>query len=92
MKIRVTINQKPIQFDEILEADSDEALFRKLRETAAARAPFLVRMAMKSLSDNAIRQQIVERYNQKFGKSEPIPTSATEFLAFGERAGFVQRL
>lgn len=92
MKIRVTINQAPIHIDEVIEGVSEDDLFQKLRAGAASRAPLLLRMAMKSMSDQTIRQQVVASYNQKFKAQEPVPTTAKEFIAFGERAGFVTRL
>lgn len=92
MKIRVTINQAPIHIDEVLEGASEDDLFRKFREEAASRAPFFVKMAMKTMSDQALRQKIVESYNHKFKASEPVPSTAKEFIAFAERVGFVKRL
>lgn len=92
MKIHVTINQAPIHVDETLEGASEDELFQKLRAGAASRAPLLLRMAMKSMNDQAIRQQVVATYNQKFKAQEPVPTTAKEFIAFGERAGFITRI
>lgn len=92
MKIRVTINEGPLHIDEVIEGASEDDLFHKFREGAASRAPFLVKMAMKSMSDQAIRQKVVESYNHKFKASEPVPSTAKEFIAFGERVGFVTRV
>lgn len=92
MKIRVTIHQDPIHVDEIIEGSSEDDLFRKFREGATSRAPFFLKMAMKSMSDQALRQKMVEGYNHKFKVNESIPTTAQEFIAFGERVGFVTRV
>jgi hypothetical protein len=92
MKIRVTINEGPIKLDEVFEGSSDEELFRKFKDGAAARAPFVIKMAMKGMSDKALCQQVVESYNHKFGTKEPVPSCAQEFIAFGERAGFLKRI
>lgn len=92
MKIRVTINEGPISIDEVLEGTSEDDLFRQFREGAASRAPFLLKMALKTMSDQALRQQVVAAYNQKFKANEPVPSSAKQFIAFGERAGFVTRV
>lgn len=92
MKIRVTINETPIHIDEIVEGSSEEELFQLFRQGAAARAPFLLKMALKTLSDAELRRQVVQSYNHKFGAKEPIPATAREFIEFGERAGFVTRL
>lgn len=92
MKIRIVINEGPIRVDEVIEGNSEDDLFRKVRAGATARAPFLLKLALKSMSDSAIRQKVVEGYNQKFHANEPIPTTAKGFIAFGERAGFVTRI
>jgi hypothetical protein len=92
MKIRIKINHAPIHVDEVLEGESEDELFRQFREQAASRAPFLLKMALKTMSDGVIRQKVVEGYNHKFGASEPIPATAQEFIAFGERSGFVERI
>ena len=92
MKIRVTINEAPIQVDEEIQGSSEDDVFHKFRDGAAARAPFAVKLAMKAMSDQALREKIVGAYNKKFGASEPVPSSAKEFLTFGERAGYVKRL
>ena len=92
MKIRVTINEGPIQVDEVLEGASEDELFGKFRQGATARAPFLLKMAMKTMSDDALRQKVVESYNHKFRATEPLASTATEFIAFGERAGFITRI
>jgi hypothetical protein len=92
MKIRVTINEAPIHIDEVIEGSSEEELFQVLRKGATSRAPLLLKMAIKTISDAAIRQQVVASYNHKFKANEPVPSTAKEFIAFGERAGFVTRL
>jgi hypothetical protein len=92
MKVRVTINQAPIVLDEIVEGRSEEELFQKFRDAATAQAPFMIKLAMKTMSDQALRKQVIESYNYKFKANEPIPADAREFIAFGERAGFVKRL
>ncbi|MBW3635460.1 MAG: hypothetical protein KY445_03205 [Armatimonadetes bacterium] len=92
MKIRVTIHLDPIHIDEILEGATEDDLFRKFREEAASRAPFFIKMALKTMSDQTIREKVVESYNHKFKAREPVPANAKEFIAFGERVGFVTRV
>jgi hypothetical protein len=92
MKVRVTINEGPIRIDEVIEGASEDDLFLKFRNEAASRAPFMVKLAMKTMSDATIRQQIVQSYNHKFKANEPIPATAREFIDFGERVGFVKRI
>jgi hypothetical protein len=92
MKIRVTIKQGPIDIDEVIEGNTEDEIFHKFRQGAVARAPFLLKMAIEGMSDQAIRQQVVASYNNKFKANEPIPSTAKEFIAFGERAGFVKQL
>ena len=91
MKIRISITE-PIRIDETIEGDSDDELFQKFRAGATSRAPLLLKMALKTMSDQSLRAQIIGAYNQKFKAQEPVPLSASEFIAFGERAGFVTRL
>ncbi len=92
MKIRVTINVEPIHIDEVIEASSEDEILQKFRRGAEKRAPLLVKLAMRSMSDEALLRQIVQSYNHKFEANEPIPSTAKEFIAFGERVGFFTRL
>jgi hypothetical protein len=92
MKIRIQVDANNIRVDETVEGRSEEDVARQFRSRVEARAPFLVKMALRAMDDRAFWRQIVEMHNKKTGASEPVPATATEFLAFGERTGYATRL
>ena len=92
MKIHLKLDVQNVQVDEVVEADSEEAINHELRRRLEARAPFMVRLVLGTMTDPALWRKIVDLHNQRTGAREPAPTTAAEFLAFGERAGYVERL
>jgi hypothetical protein len=92
MKVRVQVDADGIRVDEVVEGSSEEEIARQLRGRVEARAPFLVRMALRTMDDQALWRKIVEMHNKRTGAAEPVPATAGEFLAFGERAGYATRL
>jgi hypothetical protein len=92
MKVRVQVNVANINVDEVVEGASDAEVVSQLRRKLEARAGFLQRLVIKALPDPALWAKVVEHHNEHHGTQEPAPNSAAEFLAFGERAGYITRL
>ena len=67
--------------------DSDEAL-RRLKEEAAARAPFLLRGVIRSLSDLHFAGEVVKRANASEGLHDALPSSSQEFLDWAIKRGY----
>jgi hypothetical protein len=64
-------------------------LFRKQVESKVS---FAIKLVLKTLDDQSFFKRVVETHNKKFGAQESAPSTAEQFLAFGERAGYVTRL
>ena len=84
MKIKIHIQD----IEETVEVrDADEAL-GKLKSEAAARAPFLLRGVIKSLSNVSFAQEAVKRDNAAHGRNDVLPKSAQEFLDWAVERGY----
>src|SRR5437773_1900553 len=92
MRVRVQLKIDKVQVDEVVEGRSEADITRQLRAGLEARAPFLVRLALRTMDDRTLWRRVVELHNRKFGAAEPSPATAAEFIAFGERNGYVTRL
>jgi len=92
MKVRIKINVENVHVDEVVEGDSDAAIAAELRRQLEARSPFMVRLVLGTMSDQALWRKVVEMHNHRHRTNEPTPNTAAEFLAFGERVGYVERL
>lgn len=92
MKVRIQVKVDRVQVDEVVEGSSEADIARKMRREVEARAPFLVRLAIRAMDDRSLWRRVVEMHNRKFGVQEPFPDTAAEFIAFGERNGYVTRL
>lgn len=68
-------------------ASADEAL-SVMQAEAAARAPFLLRGIIKSLSDLSFAAEVVKRANAAEGRQDAIPKSAQEFLDWAVERGY----
>jgi hypothetical protein len=75
--------------DETVEVrDADEAL-KRTREEAARRAPFLARPIIKAMNDQTFAAEAVKRHNAEKGLSDPIPSTAQQFLDWAIQRGYV---
>ncbi len=92
MRVRVRVNVGGVSVDEVVEGATEEEVTARMRSGLESRAPFLVKMALRGMDDRALWRKVAEMHNSRTGEREPAPASAAEFLAFGERAGYVTRL
>ncbi len=86
MKVRVKFEVQDRTIDEVITVPDAEALL------SVAKARLAKEMGWKGFFLNAMSplqfgQAAVRLYNEKFGKSEPIPDSPDEFLKFGVAHG-----
>ena len=89
MKIRVRVDLGEIRFDKVFSGATDAELFRQFRQEAQVGLPWTTRMQAKLLSDISFMKRVVEMHNKKASSREPLPASATEFVSFGKRVGYV---
>ena len=92
MKVRIQVNEGQISVDEMVQGADEEEIVREVRRQVEARAPFGVKLVLRTMDDRALWRRVVEGYNQRHGASEPAPTTAGEFLRFAERVGYATRL
>lgn len=67
--------------------DAAEALSR-LKDEAAARAPFLLRGVIRSLGDLNFAGEVVKRANASEGRNDALPQSAQAFLDWAVERGY----
>jgi len=91
-KVRVQVSEGEIHVDQVIEGATDEEVVAGLRDELIRKAGFLKGAVIRAIPEEALWGRIVEAYNSRHGKSEPPPQTASDFLAFGERAGYVTRL
>ena len=91
MKVRVKINVANIHLDEVIEGASEDAIVSQLRKLLEKRANFAQRLIYSGQATPTRRWARLETY-EKFGAQEPSPRTASQFFAFGERAGYLTRL
>jgi hypothetical protein len=92
MKVRIQVNVSGLQVDEVVEGAAPDDIVKQLRKKVEARANFVQRLALRAMPDTALWARVVEMHNKQAGTHEPAPATAEEFLAFGERAGYLTRL
>ena len=68
-------------------SDAEEAL-SMMKDEAAARAPFLLRSVIKSLSDSNFASEVVKRANAAEGREDAMPQSAQQFLGWAVERGY----
>lgn len=88
MKIQIDIQN----VHEQLEADSAEEILKRVKAEAASRAPFLLRGAIKAMSDLKFAEEAVKHHNRTSGHSDPPPATAQSFLDWSVARGYVKIL
>jgi hypothetical protein len=86
MKVHVKLSIEGNTIDEVIEAPSADALLLMARDRVA-KALGWKGMFLKALTPVQFAQEAVKRYNAAYGKSEPLPQSADDFVAFGKSTG-----
>lgn len=88
MKIQIDIQD----VHEQLEAGSSEEILKRVKTEAASRAPFLVRGAIKAMSDLKFAEEAVKHHNRSTGHNDPTPATAQAFLDWSVARGYVKIL
>ena len=88
MKIQIDIQD----VHEQLEAASPEEVLKKVKGEAASRAPFLLRSAIKAMSDLKFAEEAVKHHNRNAGHNDPTPQTAQAFLDWSVARGYVKIL
>ncbi len=86
MKVRVKLSIEGNNIDEVIDAPSAEALLVIARDRVAKSLGWKG-MIVKAMAPVTFAQEAVKLYNKEYGKSEPLPQSATDFVEFGKRTG-----
>lgn len=89
MRVRVTYRSDEISIDEELEGPDAEAIVRLAQQRAAARAGFLIRMAIRAMSPLQFACEVVKLHNKKTAAAAPLPASCAEFLETARAAGIL---
>lgn len=92
MKVRVKVDIESMSIDEVIEGSNESEVVKKMRDELTKRANFAQRLVLRALPDQTLWAKIVDMHNTKRGDSERAPTTPAQFLAFGERAGYVTKL
>lgn len=85
MKIKIDIQD----IHETLEASDAASMLHRVKEEATSRAPFLIKMAIRSMSDLGFAAKAVEHHNAKAGTNDVAPASAQAFLDWAVLRGYV---
>ena len=88
MKLRIDIEN----VHEEIEAPTAEVALSKVKAEAAARAPWMLRGAIKAMSDLGFAGEAVKMHNRKNGASDAAPANAQEFLDWAQSHGYVSQL
>lgn len=88
MKIQIDIQN----VHEQMEATSAEEILKRFKVEAASRAPFLLRGAIKAMSDLKFAEEAVKHHNRSSGHTDPAPASAQAFLDWSVSRGYVKIL
>ncbi len=76
MKLQIHVQN----IQETVEVPNAAAALSRLKSEAAARAPFLVRAMIRSMSDLNFANEVVKRANVAENREDDLPRSAQEFL------------
>ncbi|WP_189006737.1 hypothetical protein [Deinococcus roseus] len=92
MKFQVNIQTDQVQVNESITGENESDIWKQARKELERRAPFLVRAAIKLMSDQSLWSRITGYINEKHNLHEPVPNTAEEFMALGIRTGYITRL
>lgn len=92
MRYRIAITEGSFSVDETLDGATEAEIAAEFRRRVERRAPWAIRLVMKALDDRAFWARIVQAHNRQAAAAEPAPCNAREFLEFGVRTGYAQRL
>lgn len=88
MKVHIDLELEGRTYSDTLVAPDARTLLETAKERVASEMGILG-FVVRAMSPITFAQQVVKLYNQKYGKSQPLPRTADDFLDFGRRTGYL---